>query len=123
MERTPPCLDIATFAGPITIKMTEGRGRGLFVTRDVTAGELLICEKAFSYSFSDNSSTSMLSARTLTGSPGDLVTKAVHQLLRTPSIISTVTSLYHGDYESVNEKTADGMPIVDTYGNCIFVSL
>ena len=122
VEKTPPCLDTATFTGPVTIKMTEGRGRGMFVTQDVSAGELLLCEKAFSYTFPDHPSTSMLSARTLKGTPGDLVTKAVHQLLRTPSFISTVTSLYHDGYESVNEKTADGMPIVDTYGNW-FVSM
>lgn len=122
-EKTPPCLDIATFAGPVTIKMKEGRRRGLFVTRDVTAGELLLCEKAFSYSFSDNSSTSMLSASMLKGTPGDLVTKTVHQLLRNPSFVSTVMSLHHDGYESAKENTADGKPIVDTYGNCIFVSL
>lgn len=117
VERAPPCLDVANFTGPVTIKMTEGRGRGMFTTRDMTAGELLLCEKAFSYSFFDSSSSSMLSARTLKGTPGDLVTKAVHQLHRTP-LISTMTSLYHDGYESVNEKEADGMPIVDTYGDC-----
>ena len=122
-KNTPPCLDIATFAGPVTIKMKQGRGRGLFVIRDVTAGELLFCEKAFSYSFSDNSSTSMLSARTLKGTPRDLVTKTVHQLLRNPSFVSAVTSLHHDGYESAKEDTADGVPIVNTYGNFIFVSL
>ena len=70
MEKIPPRLDIGTFAGPVTIKMTEGRGRCLFVSRDVTAGEFLLCEKAFSYSFSKNSSTSMLSASMLRGTPG-----------------------------------------------------
>lgn len=123
MEKTPPCLDIATFAAPVTINTTEGRGRRLFVTRDVIAGELLLCEKAFSYSFSDNSSRSNLSVTTLKGTTGDLVTKTVHQLLRNPSLSSTVTSLHHDGCDSVKEQTADGMPIIDTYGTCILVLL
>ena len=121
-EKAPPCLDIATYKGLVTIKMTEGHGRGLFSTRDVAAGDLLLCEKAFSYSFLDNSSTSLRSASAVKGTPADLVTTTAHKLLRNPSAISTVTSLHHGTYEPVKETTVDGMPIVDTYANCILVS-
>ena len=52
---TPPCLDNATFAGNVEVQASKGRGRGLFTTKDVIAGELLLCEKAFSYCSSKHS--------------------------------------------------------------------
>jgi hypothetical protein len=46
----PPILDHATFIGPVEIRTTsDGKGRGMFLTKDVKAGDLLICEKAFGY--------------------------------------------------------------------------
>ena len=39
-------LDAANFIGPIEIKWSPGKGRGLFLTRDVRAGELLLVEDA-----------------------------------------------------------------------------
>ncbi len=120
--KSPPCLDIATYVGPVTVEMTESRGRGLFVTRDVAAGDLLLCEKAFSYSFSDNSSmTRPRGTSTFMGTPEDLITRTAHQLIRNPSAIPIVTSLHHGNYKSANEKTVDGMPILDTYGKCLLI--
>lgn len=120
--KAPPCLDIATYVRPVTVEMTESRSCGLFVTRDVAAGDLSLCEKAFSYSFSDNSSmTRLRGTSTLMGTPEDLVTRTAHQLIRNPSVIPIITSLNHGPYESANEKTVDGMPILDTYGNCVLV--
>lgn len=44
-------LDAADFIGPIQIKSSPGKGRGLFLTRDVQAGELLLVEKAIAASF------------------------------------------------------------------------
>ncbi len=42
-------VDCATYSGPVEVRESlPGRGRGLFTTRKVTAGELL-CEKAFEY--------------------------------------------------------------------------
>lgn len=49
----PPYLDRATYVGPVEVRDVEGMGRGLFTTRDVEAGELLVCEKAFAYSYTD----------------------------------------------------------------------
>ncbi|KAF5549502.1 TPR domain-containing protein [Fusarium mexicanum] len=50
-EKTPPLIDCATFSAPVEIRESPGRGKGLFTTKAVSAGELLLCEKAFSYSF------------------------------------------------------------------------
>jgi hypothetical protein len=50
---TPPIIDCATFSKPVEIRPSPGRGRGLFTTRTVAAGELLLCEKAFSYCYEE----------------------------------------------------------------------
>lgn len=57
-SNTPPTyLDHATYVGPVSIKATVFRGRGLFTTREVKAGDLLMVEKAFAFAYaSDNES-------------------------------------------------------------------
>lgn len=47
----PPRMDNATYKGPIEVQQSPSRGRGLFTTMPLKAGELLLCEKAFSYCF------------------------------------------------------------------------
>lgn len=49
----PPHLDHATYIGPVEIKQTGSKGRGLFTTEPVKAGDLLLCEKAFSVAYVD----------------------------------------------------------------------
>ncbi|TVY65370.1 Protein unc-45-like protein A [Fusarium oxysporum f. sp. cubense] len=57
-EKSPPFIDCATFSAPVEIRESPGRGKGLFTTKAVSAGELLLCEKVFSYSFAgDEQST------------------------------------------------------------------
>ena len=123
-EGTPPCLDNATYTGPVTIRISEGRGRGLFTTRIVVAGELLLCEKAFSYCFASkgesagSSKTSMLintqTMRVTMGTQADLIIAATQKMLRNPSLIPSFTALHHGDYKPVKETKVDGLSIVDT---------
>ena len=44
--------DINEFFGPISIQPTsDDRGNGLFATRDIKQGELIICERSFADSF------------------------------------------------------------------------
>ncbi|CEL98470.1 unnamed protein product [Vitrella brassicaformis CCMP3155] len=43
--KPPTPLDLAEYAGPITVKQAEGKGRGLFATRNIQPGELLIVQK------------------------------------------------------------------------------
>jgi hypothetical protein len=40
----PPCLNHATYVGPVSIKAAGSRGRGLFTTKEVKAGDLLLVE-------------------------------------------------------------------------------
>jgi len=126
-EDTPPCLDNATFTGNVEIQASKGRGRGLFTTRAVVAGELLLCEKAFSYCFSKHSKTSLLmnthTNRIILGTQGDLITATAQKVFRNPSLRPAFTHLCHGDYKPVDEADVDGMPIIDTYLASISVNL
>jgi hypothetical protein len=116
----PPRLDHASYYGPIEIRQTKSRGRGLFVTKPVKAGDLLLCEKAFSYAYADeeDSKISLLmhieKNRASMGSQAELTKLIVHQLHRNPSLASEFTSLYRGSYEAVNAGSVDSQPIVDT---------
>jgi hypothetical protein len=124
---SPLYLDHATYIGPVVVKSAEGRGRGLFTTRAVEAGELLLCEKAFSQCYADPSPGSQsLSShisvlinihtnRMVVGTHGSLITKIVQQLWRNPSLIPAFTSLHHGSYEPVQVTEVDDVPVVDTY--------
>ena len=120
-EDTPPCLDVATYVGPVEICETENRGRGLFTTKDVAAGDLLLCEKDFSYSFLGNASTmSVMDGSTLKGTKLALIEPMVHKLFRNPSLIPSITALHHGTYKPAEHKIVDGTPIIDTYALSIF---
>lgn len=51
-------LNHATYEGPVVIKESPVHGRGVFTTKAVKAGELLLCEKALSYKFKIDEKTS-----------------------------------------------------------------
>lgn len=113
---TPHCLDTATYEKPVDIRVTENRGRGLFSMKDIAAGDLLLCEKAFSYSFLENpSTTSLANENAFKRSNRALLTSTIHQLLRNPSFYPTLASLYHRTYKPAKEKVVDGMPVIDTF--------
>jgi hypothetical protein len=119
----PPQLDHATYIGPVETRKTKKKGRGLFVTRAVKAGDLLLCEKAFAHAYAtesdDESSriTLLMNPQTnqaFMGGQADLITIIAQKLFRNPSVAPSFTTLYHGDYETANTAMVDGQPIVDT---------
>lgn len=107
-QQRPPHLDHATFVGPVITKPSQGRGRGLFTTKALKAGELIMCEKAFTHCYAstveDNSEASskislLLSSHTdriTMGTQSDLITTTVQKLRRTPFLRSQFTALHHG---------------------------
>ena len=117
-KKNPPCLDHATFASNVEVRASEGRGRGLFTTKDMVAGEILLCEKAFAYCSEKHSKISILmhtrTKRAILGTQADLITTIANKMFRNPSLGAAFTSLHHGDYESVDQSEVDGIPIVDT---------
>ncbi|KAF2845050.1 hypothetical protein T440DRAFT_545688 [Plenodomus tracheiphilus IPT5] len=120
----PPRLEHATYVGPVEVRQAAGKGRGLFLTQGVRTGDLLVCEKAFSYAWVDDrdqgSSTSSLllsidTGRGFAGGQADLISTIVQTIHRNPSLGNDFRALHHGDYESVKTFTVDDTPIVDTF--------
>lgn len=125
-NKTPPYIDCATYLGSVAVKPAEGQGcgRGLFTTKDATAGDLLLCEKAFSYCWANEganevgSKTSLLmntnTKKSVIGTQADLITEIVQKLHRNPSLLPALNALHHGDYQAVDTTEVDGSAVVDT---------
>ncbi|KAI1381476.1 hypothetical protein F4677DRAFT_440692 [Hypoxylon crocopeplum] len=124
-EATPPLIDCATYVGSVAVRDSPGRGKGLFTTKPVKAGELLVCEKAFAYSYaSDDDPVGLLNTTILMnlnsgticmGGQANLITQIVQKLYHNPSGGKVFTDLYHGDYTPVATSEVDGVPVVDTF--------
>lgn len=114
-------VDAADFTSNTKIGESPGRGRGLFATRDIAAGEVVMCEKAFCvvWGHEPDSLTAMaydIRDDQMRVSPVGLTKSTVQQLLDNPSQIPRVTGLF-GDYRNDPKTplaTADG-PVVDTF--------
>jgi hypothetical protein len=101
-------LDIATYRGLLVDKATEERGRGLYTSRAVSAGELLICKKAFFFCCAPvevaeiSSYINVLAhpkeGRVIRGAQCDMVTMAIQKIFRNPSYAVDALSFYCGDY-------------------------
>jgi hypothetical protein len=122
IKKSSPHLDHATYVGPVVVRTTESRGRGLFTTKDVKAGDLLLCEKAFAHAFYDPDDSEkdlalLINVETDTmtiGTQANLLTLLVQKLYKNPSLMSTITNLHHGSYKPVGVSEVDDTPIVDT---------
>lgn len=118
----PPYLDHATYVGPVLVKATAFRGRGLFTTKEIKAGDLVLVEKAFAFAFisddqSETNTSVMLNAETkrmTMGAQADLLKTMIRKLYRNPSLIPAITELHHGSYPMVQRSEVDSSPIVDT---------
>ncbi|KAF2758999.1 hypothetical protein EJ05DRAFT_328868 [Pseudovirgaria hyperparasitica] len=124
----PPQLNHATFTGPVEVRQTASKGRGLFATQAIKAGDLLLCEKAFGYAYAEsegsvvNRDTSKISLlmnietnQGFLGTQADLLTKLVRKLWCNPSRAPAFKTLFHGQYESPSTPFVDDKPIVDTF--------
>ncbi|KAM5349946.1 hypothetical protein ACJ41O_006451 [Fusarium nematophilum] len=119
----PPLIDCGTFSSPVEIRESPGRGRGLFTTKAVLAGELLLCEKAFSYSFAgDEQSTrqtnilmNLVTKKMTMGGQALLLPRIVQKLYHDSSLSTEFGALHYGDYPKVAVTEADGNPVVDSF--------
>ncbi|KAI9640898.1 hypothetical protein NHQ30_010739 [Ciborinia camelliae] len=122
----PPQLDHATFIGSVVVKPSPGRGQGLFTTKAIKAGELLLCEKAFAHCYTESLEDSEISSKTTLlmnvhtnkmtmGTQSDLITNIVQKLWKTPSLIPKFTALHHGSYKPAERAEVDGKPVIDTF--------
>ncbi len=120
----PPHLDHSTYVGPLSVRTSGSRGRGLFTTEAVQAGDLLLCEKAFAHAFVDTEKaennrdvTLLINAETdsvTMGAQTELIRMIVQKLYRNPSLAAVITDLHHGLYKPAGISEVDGTPVVDT---------
>jgi len=121
LSRARPRADAATFTSRVEIKDSPGRGRGIFVTQNIPAGELVMCDKAFAVVWGHDKQA--LTAMTydvrddrIRVQPVGLSKSVVQKLFGNASQIEKVMDLF-GDWRS-DEKgvyiNEDG-PIIDTF--------
>ncbi|KAI0379498.1 hypothetical protein F5Y04DRAFT_290376 [Hypomontagnella monticulosa] len=124
-KETPPLLDCATYVGSVGVRDSPGRGKGLFTTKQVKAGELLLCEKAFAYSYAGNDSPVGRSNTKITvqedfesfyiGGQANLNCQIVQKLYHNHAGSEAFASLDHGDYTPATVSEVDGTSVVDTF--------
>ena len=98
----------------------------MFIIKAVKVGDLLLCEKAFSYAHvdedvgeGDESSSKiglLINPKTSQGFMGaqtDLIKLIVQKLYCNPSVAPAFSVLYHGTYKPVSTSTVDAKPIVN----------
>lgn len=121
LSRARPRVDAATFISNTQIGESSGRGRGLFATRDIPAGELVMCEKAFCVVWAHEKEA--LTAMTydvrdnrIRFSPIGLTKSIVQKLLNNPSQIERVMDLY-GEWpgDGKNVSIVEDGPVVDIF--------
>lgn len=112
-EATPPLIDCANYTMPVEIRGAPGKGRGIFTTRKVLAGELLICEKAFGYIYrgKDHPGDRRMTIRYM---QADLRGLILQRMSHNIEDVRSVGQLYHGDYDTVSVHEVDGRPVVDS---------
>lgn len=119
-KQPSPCLDRAAYIGPIDVRKCaiESHGRGLFTTKAVKAGELLLCEKAFITAFAPDSSKTTAESNHPKNSKSDgsewrlklraeLAANTFIKLVRSPGVFTAFADLYPGPDadEDIDEDT------------------
>ncbi|KAJ5502157.1 hypothetical protein N7463_005031 [Penicillium fimorum] len=101
-KRRPPRLDRGTYIGP--------------------AGDLLLCEKAFSHAFHDEDASQDLRLllnvdmdKATIGTQTERIELVAQKLYKNPSLIPDFVDLHHGTYKSADVLEVDGIPVVDTF--------
>ncbi|KAI2462968.1 hypothetical protein F4781DRAFT_152782 [Annulohypoxylon bovei var. microspora] len=121
LSTSRPRADAASFVADTKIGESPGRGRGLFATRNLAAGDLVMCEKAFCVVWGHedealSAATYDLRDDTIRASPAGLIRSTVRKLLGNRSQIERIMDL-HGDYRGDGDDafaSEDG-PLVDTF--------
>ncbi|KAL5116298.1 hypothetical protein ACEQ8H_005756 [Pleosporales sp. CAS-2024a] len=112
-------VDAATFTGNTVVKDSKGKGRGVFATRNIAAGGLIMCEKAFCvvWGHERDAMTAMtydLRDDRIRVSPVGLSRAIVQKLINSPSQAPAVMDLF-GDWQGSdkNGKVVDVFRIHD----------
>ncbi|KAH0267774.1 SET domain-containing protein, partial [Aureobasidium melanogenum] len=112
-EKVP--LDHASFINLTEIRVSPGRGRGLFLKADVKRGDLILCEKAFGYT--QPVRVSNKNAYSSRDQGAQLWIDIVRKISANPSQAQRLLAL-HGNstYKSTrNLPVVDGQAIIDVF--------
>jgi len=113
-------LDCAEYVGPVRVGDAGNKGRGLFATRDVKFGELVLCSKAFSVCHKEAANDRLVillkvKAKNLyPGTGTQLVQELIQVLYHNPKKAEKFYELNSGDYQRVRREMVDGLPVIDS---------
>lgn len=124
---TPPLIDCATFSAPVQISASPGRGSGLFTTVPVSAGQLLVCEKAFAYEYAGDDKPGSMSLminmstkRSVMGGQVQVLHQIIQKVFHDPQALDLVHELHRGDDSLPAVSESDGNPVIDSYVSLCF---
>jgi len=116
-----PQVDAASYSSNVEIKESPGRGRGLFVIRELKPGEVIMAEKAFCavWGHENEALTAMTYDKRddkIRVSPAGLPKAIVQKLQDNPSLVENVIDLF-GDYGGIGKQLIlrDSIPVIDTF--------
>jgi len=113
-------LDCVEYVGPVRVGDAGNKGRGLFATRDVKFGELVLCSKAFSVCHKEavnDRLVILLKVKAKNWYPGtgtQLVQELIQVLYHNPKKAERFYELNSGDYQRVRREMFDGLPVIDS---------
>jgi len=116
-------LDHANFIKNTTMKLTESKGRGLFATKAIQRGDLVLCEKALKFpniSLYDGVQQNIIynfnnKTRTKSNGQSALLLGLIHELYNNPLLTERFFELDSGEYIRTGKEgeLVDGVPIID----------
>lgn len=121
-------FDCATYVGNIEVKPSTARGNGIFATKDIAVGELILCEKAFAFSCREDdpqqgmrrtllcviANGSVMADCDYERSP--LINIIIHKLRHSRSARADFKNLYDGGYKSENSsQVPKNTDVIDSY--------
>ncbi|KAK2877190.1 hypothetical protein FQN49_001365 [Arthroderma sp. PD_2] len=113
----PPYSGHGTYVGDVCFRRSSHNKRGLFTTKAVKAGDLLLCEMAFAQAFADatarpSGSPKIASSVSPEKAEQKLLTMTVQKIYRNPSLSGCILGLC---MEPASLCEVDGAPVVDTF--------
>lgn len=115
-------LDRASFLKNVEVREIDKKGRGLCAAQDLKAGDLVLCEKAFTVAFASDSEAEtyvLLNVNTNSGATGTQATlmfTLTQKMLHNSSAAASFFDLYDGGYTpKCTAPQVDGVTVVDTF--------
>ncbi|KAH6614619.1 tetratricopeptide [Chaetomium sp. MPI-SDFR-AT-0129] len=123
-----PAADAATWKGPTEVRdSAPGKGRGLFATRALTKGEVVVVEKGFAVAWGTNEAAALkamtcdIRDERMRVAPVGLERAVVDRAINNPSLVARLMTESFGDWDGGAEAgtkrcfaTEDG-PVVDVF--------